>query len=202
MSHGGIFLLLGGEDTESRVRALGRVLIHLLPPSKIWRFNGVISGILLGSGDELERVESRALDLIREADPQQALELLPDYERMLELSSDGTLGERRARVVSLLIRRQRVRPIDYQSILAPILGVTPTVVEHTRAFAILVGDDREIYRFFIYRNPALPGTYDLVAAQAMIDRMSLSHTKGYVIESINFLCDDPYSLCDRDILGV
>jgi hypothetical protein len=64
-----------------------------------------------------------------------------------------------------------------------------------------MGDDREIYRFFVYRDPALPGTYDIEGAQALVDDISPSQTAGYVVESIDFLCDDPYSLCDRDLLG-
>jgi len=88
--------------------------------------------------------------------------------------------------------------------LAPLLAQAPAdvvVIERTRAFAIAVGDDREIYRFFIYRDPTLPDVYFLASAQAQVDRMQPSHTEGTVVESINFLCDDPHSLCDRDLLG-
>jgi hypothetical protein len=62
-------------------------------------------------------------------------------------------------------------------------------------------DEREIYRFFIYRDPTLPGTYYLESAQQLLDEMEHSNTLGQVIESVNFLCDDQYSLCDRDLLG-
>jgi hypothetical protein len=183
-----------------------RMLKALLPPGR-WRLDadGVLSKVFTATGDELARVDGRAQDLLRESDPRTADELLPDFERVLELSSDGTLEERRARVVSLLVRRQRYRPADFQQALAPLLGQLTedvVVIERGRAFAILVEDDREIFRFFIYRDPGIAGTYDLEGAQDLIDRMKPSHTKGHVIESINFLCDDEFSLCDRDILGV
>jgi hypothetical protein len=71
----------------------------------------------------------------------------------------------------------------------------------TQAFAASIDDDPEIYRFFIHRDPASAGTYYLDSAQEIVDAIKPSHTDGHVIESIDFLCDDPYSLCDRDLLG-
>ncbi len=121
------------------------------------------------------------------------------------LAIPALIEERRAHVVSRLLLRQRVRPADYQEVLAPVLGLNPEdveIIEHSRAHAIAVGDDQEIYRFFVFRDPVLPGFYDIAQAQAIVDEISHSHTKGYVIESDNFLCDDPFSLTDRDILGV
>jgi len=106
--------------------------------------------------------------------------------------------------VSKTVQNQGFRPADFQQEMAPLLGQDPAdvvVLERSRAVAIAVGDDREIFRFFVYRDPTLPGTYFLSSAQQHIDAMKPDHTVGYVIESINFLCDDPHSLCDRDLLG-
>ncbi len=179
----------------------------LLPPGPLWRLeaDSVLSKVLLGTADELVRVETRALDLIRESDPRQADELLPDYERALGLDSTGTLDERRARVVARLIARQRYRPDDFRQALAPLLGqdvADVVVIETSRADAIATGDDRDIFRAHIYRDPNEPGTYDLVAAQELCDAIKPAHTEVKVIESIDFICDDPFSLCDRDLLGV
>jgi uncharacterized protein YmfQ (DUF2313 family) len=187
--------------------AYARMLRGLLPPGRIWRLDddGVLGQALLGCADELERVDGRALDLIEEADPQTTVELLEDFERVLELEATGTEAERRARVVALLVRRQRYRPADFQIALASLLGQAAgdvVVIETSRAFAIAVGDDREIYRFFVYRDPNLAGSYDLDAAQDLVDAMKPAHTSGHVIESIDLLCDDPLCLCDRDRLGV
>lgn len=184
-----------------------RMLKALLPPSKMWNLDpdSVLSLTLLASGDELVRVDGRGQDLLNEIDPRTTDELLPDFERMLGLVASGTEDERRARVIALLVQRQRFRPVDFQLTLATLLGQASAdvvVIENSRAFAVSVSDDTQIFLFFIYRDPTAPGSYDLAGAQAMVNRMKPSHTVGFVIESINMLCDDPYSLCDRDRLGV
>jgi uncharacterized protein YmfQ (DUF2313 family) len=202
---------LGAENPTGVVplsaAAYARVMKKLLPPGRIWRLEvaGILSRVFLGAGDELERVGGRAKDLIDESDPRTATELLPEFERELGLSSDGTDAERRARIVSHLVKRPRVRPADYQSTLASVLGLDPAdveVIEISAAEAASTGDSSEVYRFFIYRDPSLPGTYDVAEAQAIVDTISHSHTRGHVIESVAMICDDPESLCDRDIIGV
>jgi Uncharacterised protein conserved in bacteria (DUF2313) len=186
--------------------AYARTLRFLLPPGKLQReLDAFLAKLLLANAQELARVDQRGQDLITEADPRTTTELLPDFEKMLALSGDATLAERRARVVSVLLRRQRYRPVDFQQVLSPLLGVAPAdvqVVEQSHADAMAQGDAREIYRFFVYRDPSLPGTWDVDAAQKMIDSMKPSHTNGALAESINFKCDDAHSLCDRDGLGV
>lgn len=189
--------------------ACARMLKALLPPSRMWRLlaASLFSKLFLACGDELVRVEVRGQDLIRESDPRTAAELLPDFERVLGLASEGAPDQRRARVVARLLRRQRFRPVDFLNVLRPLLAGNggaedPILIERGRAFAVLVNDDREIFRFFILRDPEEPGTYDLQAAQALVDGMAPSHTAGYVIESINMRCNDVRSLCDRDLLGI
>lgn len=185
--------------------AYDRQMKALLPPGKIWRkVASVLADFFLACAQELERVDQRGQDLINEADPRTTTELLPDFERVYKLVASGSIDERRARLVAAVIRRQRVRPVDYQQVLAPLLQQDPedvVVRETTHAQAVSTGDEKEIYRFFIYRNPALAGTADLVAAQALVDKMSHSHTKGVVIETLGFIVDDPHSIVDRDIIG-
>jgi uncharacterized protein YmfQ (DUF2313 family) len=190
---------------QPSAEAYARMLKSLLPPG-IWRTDadGKLGKLLLACGDELARISGRAADLIEEADPRTADELLPDFERLLDLSSDGTMAERRARVVAHLVLRQGYRPQDFREVLAPLLGLDPddvVVIERGRDFAIAIDDAQEIYRFFVYRDPTEPGDYFLDSAQAVVDAMKPSHTAGHVIESVDFLCDDEFSLCDRDILG-
>lgn len=186
--------------------AYARMMRLLLPPGVLWKqdLDSTLSATLLASADELARVAQRAADLLREGDPRQADELLPEYEADLRLAGDGTLAERQARVVSLLVRRQRFRPVDFQNVLAPLLGLDPeqvVVLENSRAFAVATGDDEAIFLFHIWRDPDLAGSYDLDAAQELVDRMRPAHTLGKVIESVAFKCDDEFSLCDRDLLG-
>lgn len=183
-----------------------RMLYSLLPHGKLWRVIGSkLYELFLGNADELVRLHGRLLDLIEESDPTTADELLPEYEEELGLTAAATLEERRAAIVARQVRRQRFRPIDFFETLAPLLNqdvlVEDEVIERAPEDAVVIDDAREIFRFFVFRNPALPGTYYLQSAQAVIDAMKPSHTSGTAIESINFLCDDPHSLCDRDILG-
>lgn len=164
----------------------------------------VLSKLFRGCADELARVEGRANDLLNESLPSLTVELLPEYEAELGLDSTGTDAERIARVVAHVIARQRYRPADFQTALAPLLGLAAAsivVIERTAAQAAAMGDVREIFRFFIFRDPNLPGTYYVTSAQELVDKIKPSHTLGYVIESNNFLTDDPFSLTDRDILG-
>lgn len=204
------FTLLGEPAASSGpvgAEVYARMLKLLLPPGKVWNLlpDSLLSAVLLAAGDELARIHQRALDLLVEADPAQVDELLEDWERVLDLEASGTDAERRSAVAAALNRRPRFRPADFQQALAPVLGLDPAdviVTEQTRAFAVSVSDDREIYRFFIYRNPALPGSYDLAAAQAIVNQMKPSHTAGFVIAGLGLLCDDPGGLCDIDILGV
>jgi hypothetical protein len=181
------------------------MLAALLPPGRIWRSSTCVLGkLLLGSADELDRVDGRVDDLLDEAEPATMDELLPDQERELGLVATGTIDERRANVTARLVRQQHFRPADFRDALAPLLVQDPAdvvVLERSRAEVIALGDDREIFRFFIYRDPALPGAAFIASAQALVDQMAPSHTKGYVIESIAFATDDPHSLTDRDITG-
>lgn len=183
-----------------------RQMKALLPPGRLWRMvASVLADFFLACAQELERIDARVQDLLREGDPRTTDELLPEWEKEYGLTASGSIDERRARVIALQLLNQRVRPADYQAVLAPLLQLDPAdvdVIETSRAHAIAVGNDREIYRFFVYRNPALPGTPDIAAAQALLDSIEHSHTKGQVIQSIGFFCDDANSLCDRDVLGV
>lgn len=186
--------------------AYERMLAALLPPGKLWKLDSTstLYKLLLGCADELARVDGRVDDMLDEIDPSTAVELLPEYERELDLPSDGTNAERQARIVARLVSRQRFRPVDFQQALSHLLAQDPddvVVLERTHAFAASIGDDREIYQFFIYRNPSLPGTYYVASAQAIVDRIKPSHTIGTVIESTSALYDDAHSLYDRDLLG-
>lgn len=202
------FLLLDGSDSTTAPAtssAYARMLTAFLPPGKLWRLvSSVLSKLFLGCADELGRLDARVGDMLNEADPSTATELLAEYERELDLDAAATIEERRARIVALLLRRQRFRPVDFQAALAALLAqdaAAVVIIERTRAQVIAIGDDREIFRFFVYRDPTLPGTYFLASAQDVIDKMKPSHTVGQVIESINFTVDDPRSIVDRDRLA-
>lgn len=186
--------------------AYARMLGALLPPGKLWRLvtGSTLYQLLLGCADELSRVEARTTDLLNEADPTTAFELLPEYESELGLEQAATLDERRARIVSRLVARQRFRPVDVQQALAPLLGQDPEDVdvrEQSAAFASSIDDPPEIFRFLVHRDPNEPGTYFLESAQDLVDQIKPSHTIGQIVESIDALYDDPFTLYDRDLRG-
>lgn len=183
-----------------------RVLKALLPPGRLWNLDpdSELSRTLAAAADELARIDARARTLLDEANPLTTTELLPDFERALGLASEGSLAERRGRVVALLVRRQRFRPVDFKVALAPILGLAAEdveVIERTRAQAVAMDDDSAIFRFYIYRDPGAPGSYSVADAQALVDRIKPSHTRGRVFESKRFKCGDPHSICGRDLLA-
>lgn len=62
-------------------------------------------------------------------------------------------------------------------------------------------DPERIFWAFVHRDPSEGGSYDLTGAQRICDRVKHGHTLIIVGESDCFLCDDSYSLTDRDILG-
>lgn len=188
------------------VDSYARMMLALLPPGRLWRLipQSWLWKFFLGCAEELGRLDARTVDLLDEADPSTADETLPEYEEDLDLPSDGTKDEREARVVAALVARQRVRPSDWQLALAPLLGqdaADVVVIERTPAFAASLGDVREIFRWFVYRDPTLPGAYYIESAQALIDKRDHSHLLGTVIESTAALYDDAHSLYDRDLLG-
>lgn len=86
-----------------------RLLPNLLPRGKLWqpKEQPIFKQLLDSFAVELCRVEERAKDLLREADPRQALELLEDYERLLglpdECSPEGpSLQDRRDQILRSL----------------------------------------------------------------------------------------------------
>lgn len=186
--------------------AYARIQKALLPPGRLWKLiDSVTEAILLASGDELARVSVRAQDIVIESDGRTATELLPDFERELELVSTGTDAERRTRINAQETKRPSFRPEDVIAALVPTLdldAVDIVMIEISNAQALSFGDETLVHQFYIYRNPALGGTADIAAAQIELDAISHSHTNGIVIESIAFKCDDSESLCDRDLLGV
>ena len=183
------------------------MLAALLPPGKLWRLvpgASTLFALLEGCADELSRLDARVSDLLTEIDPRTSIELVPDSERELGLAVAPTLDERRARVITKTLQNQGARPDDFRQELAPLLAQEPAdvvVIERSVATAAALGDAREIYAFFIYRDPTLPGTYFLASAQEHVNATQPDHTIGTVIESIDALYDDPHTLYDRDILG-
>jgi uncharacterized protein YmfQ (DUF2313 family) len=203
-------LLLDSPDTPATPRSTSvyaGMLRMLLPPGRLWAgLRSLLDGLLLGSSEEMVRLDARGRDLLRESRPSTTVELLPEYEAELEIEvvPGASFDERRAVVVTRNTADSGFRPEDFRQALAALLGQAPAdvvVIERSRAFVVAAGDDRLIFEFFIYRDPALPGTPFLAAAQLLVNDMKPTHTRGLVIESVLFQCDDDNSQCDRDLVG-
>ena len=107
----------------------------LLPPGRAWsrRRGSHLRGLLGGVAEEYARIDRRSEDLLRETDPRSALELLPDWERLLGIPDEcSALG------ATLTIRRRvahykltGVSGLDKASIIATAaaLGYTITIDE-------------------------------------------------------------------------
>lgn len=85
-------------------------LLDLLPPGAIWPrdLDTDLADLLLAKADELARVDGRADQLIEEADPRTASELLSDWERVAGLPDQcmdlaSTPEERRQRLHQKLV---------------------------------------------------------------------------------------------------
>jgi uncharacterized protein YmfQ (DUF2313 family) len=180
-------------------------LRSLMPRGRVWSWTGLLKDLFAEIATEFALLEFRARQAVLELDPRTASETLDWWEHTYGLGSTGTTSARQAALTSRVVRRQRTRPVDYQNKFAAVLGYEDPadvqVLEISRADAIAMNDDRAIYAFYLYRPPTDPGTYYVGVAQEILDDFVQSHTKGKVIESIAMICDDPYSLCDRDLIG-
>lgn len=85
-------------------------LLELLPPGPAWPrdLDSSLAKLLLAEADELARVDARADQLIEEADPRAASEMLADWERVAGLPDEcmdlaSTPEERRQRLHQKLV---------------------------------------------------------------------------------------------------
>ena len=98
-------------------------------PESVW------GRLLRGLAEEFARIETRSGNLVRESDPRQSIELLPDWERVCGLPGDcaiawdSTLQARRAAVVTQLTGAGGQR-IAYFKQLASLLDLEIEVTEY------------------------------------------------------------------------
>ena len=95
------------------VSSAGSRLLDLLPPGRLWQLEAgsFLHRLLVGIGDEVERVIVRARDLVEETDPRTATETIAEWERNLALPDEqvlsipATLAGRRVAVTQKLVGR-------------------------------------------------------------------------------------------------
>ncbi len=181
--------------------AYSAMMRTLLPPGRAFAEIPVVRKVLDAASEELKRVGDALALLVDESDPRKASVTLEDYEKDYALESTGTTQERQDRIVAKKTTRGSFRAPDVESALYPYLGVVVVNVFSSLSAAV-AANPRLMYLFHVYRDPALPGPSDIDKGQEVLDSITYSHNKGVVIQSLSFKCDDPYSLCDRDPLGI
>lgn len=115
------------------------LLASLLPTGAAWSVpdNGALASLLRAFADEFVRIDARALDLVEEADPRTALELLPDWESLAGLpdicsGQPDSARERQAAVTQKLTAAGGQNAAHYTDVAAA-LGYVVEIVEHRPA---------------------------------------------------------------------
>lgn len=119
----------------ARTATYAQALADLLPPGDAFQYEpgSGLARLLEGFAAELERVDGRILDLLREGDPRATLELLTAWENALGLPSPctgplTTIQERRSAIVARLTLLGGQTPAFFRA-LAAALGYTIRVEE-------------------------------------------------------------------------
>lgn len=127
--------------SAEKIAKYKKLLAALLPPGRLWDIlNQPNLSALLGSlAPEFARVDDRAVDMLREADPRQLNETLEDWERVLGLpdsctGDDATFEERRLAVVQKYTEIGGISG-NYYEFLINQLGF-PAVVTKWREFQV------------------------------------------------------------------
>lgn len=74
-------------------------------------------------------------------------------------------------------------------------------VRFANDFQLRIGNGRRPYRFYVYRDPAIPGRPDVQGANAVLATMKHGYTHAAVITSKSLLCDSSISGCDLGPMG-
>ncbi len=159
-----------------------------------------------------DSLDTRAGDLRDEMYPDTAVELLEDWERVLGLhpKSGDTIAQRQAKAAEAWSRDPLMTPVYVRDQLEQLTGIEPTIVEHTPFFcddpdSLVDVDSIEMqWTWFASWDRAAAVAAgmddDLREEQELVDRLGPRHGLGIACCD-DFLCDDPYSLTDRDLLG-
>lgn len=114
--------------------AYARQMKQLLPRGALWRLDpdSWLSKLFLAIAEEFARIDGRASDLLREWDPRTALETLPEWERVLDITPpDGASPvDRQLAITALIVARGGATPAYFVA-LAASLGFVATIAETT-----------------------------------------------------------------------
>lgn len=166
-------------------------------------------------GDGLDAAWGERDDLVVELHPDTATNAgeLASWERVFGIRHvDGkTESERQDAVIAQMRFLPNANPSTYEAILEQHNGLDWDITEPgafrcddpnslcDTATDLLDG----VFIWFADTDSAaaLAASLDRDEIQDLCDRMAQGHVNGWVRFTDAFRCDDPYSLCDRDLLG-
>jgi uncharacterized protein YmfQ (DUF2313 family) len=165
----------------------------LLPPGAIWdrALERDLAKFLEAIGEEWARVHNRGRTLVDEMDPRTAVELLPDWERLLGLpdpcvppaSQPTTISDRQEAAYAALISAGG-QTADYFVEVAAALGITITIDETPYPPFLVQVDTVEspvnpAEAIFIWRvdAPASTPTAKRDQLECLFDRRKPAHTQ-------------------------
>lgn len=168
-----------GGDYASQIAAL-------LPSGAAWDFadDGIFAALISALADEMDRIDGRICDLVREADPRTALELLPDWERMAGLPDEcfgaaDSIAERQI-AAAQKITGQGGQSRPFFIALAAQLGYVVEIEEFAPFTAgCRAGEDlnSEDWRF-VWRMNILPPEADIPAEQFLLSQFTAGSAAG------------------------
>lgn len=135
------------EPEQTLIDRYRAALIKLLPPGDglaKWAASNVYN-LVEGASIELARVHDRVLNLLEEADPSTADELLGEWETLVglpdECAAADTPEDRRALVVARLRGIGGHAPDDYQAVAEALLGTDLVSLDYERYFPFTAGSE-------------------------------------------------------------
>lgn len=162
----------------------GQVLRQLLPEGLPWK-GGMLKALLRGLGTELSRVEAKILQLLSEANPHEAVDLLPEWEEVCGLSGTGLSdAQRRAAIIGKIMGRGGLTK-SYIFNIAFLMGYRIEITEVHPALAgqLSAGDGAYSEEAaFVFIVSVLNGDMSQEGLQFLIDLVNNSkpaHTVAY-----------------------
>lgn len=159
----------------------------------------------LADGDALAAVRAQVVLAMYQAFVNTATVLLDEHERDygLPIRRDMTNADRQARLVAKVRAARRGSPRSVETALRAITG-TATVLENLLTAVPIAPDGirRGQWHFGVLIPAAKWADINIRAqASAIIEQMKPAYTTFALGVTSPFLCDDPNSLTDRDLLG-
>lgn len=201
-------LRLSAPTEDSAAGTAARRLARLVGTA-VRAANATVGALLyLGLGDGLASAEATLERALRDAFADTAVDTLGAWETALGLPVRDN--------VSIEVRRRDL----VAKLRAAISGTATNILRTVRVYAaeaqiVAVGasmvagtDPRAVFRFVLllsethWNDTALRAQLDQLLAQQVTSHVGWIHTVGAGPDLDPFRCDDPDSLCDRDVLAL